>query len=130
MGKLRYAGEPPAERVGRNPLVQAEKRGGGLFELDWRERVGLLRQMVDWQRKLRPLPGGRIELIEIVTHCEPFRAIINKERGVPIPKNTTVPENQPKVGVDPVGMDRNKQRIWILDSKLHIFHVQGRQLIP
>lgn len=53
LGKLRYAGEPAAERLGRNPLVQAERKGGGLFELDWRERAGLLRQLVDWQCELR-----------------------------------------------------------------------------
>jgi hypothetical protein len=49
LGRLRYAGEPPAERVSRNPLVKAAERGGGLFELHWRERAGLLRQLVDWQ---------------------------------------------------------------------------------
>lgn len=49
LGRLRYAGEPPGERVERNPLRQIEKKGGGLFELDWRERASMLRQLVDWQ---------------------------------------------------------------------------------
>jgi len=51
LGRLRYAGEPLAERAGRNPIKQIEQRGGGLFELDWRERAKLLRQLVDWQRE-------------------------------------------------------------------------------
>lgn len=48
-GRLRDWHESLDVRVSRNPLKQAEERGGGLFELDWRERAKLLRQMVDWQ---------------------------------------------------------------------------------
>ena len=51
LGRLRYIGEPLEVRANKNPLKQIEQRGGGLFELDWRERAKLLRQMVDWQCK-------------------------------------------------------------------------------
>lgn len=49
LGRLRYQGEPAADRVQRNPLKRMEEKGGGLFELDWAERARLLRQLVDWQ---------------------------------------------------------------------------------
>lgn len=52
LGRLRYSGEPVSVRLEKNPIAQMEARGGGLFELDWRERAKLLRQLVDWQCKL------------------------------------------------------------------------------
>jgi hypothetical protein len=51
LGRLRYTGEPASVRLGKNPIAQVEARGGGLFELGWRERAALLRQLVDWQCK-------------------------------------------------------------------------------
>lgn len=53
LGRLRYSGEPVAERVKKNPILQVESRGGGLFELDWKDRAKLLRQLVDWQCEFR-----------------------------------------------------------------------------
>ena len=52
LGRLRYSGEPLVDRTRKNPLKRIEEQGGGLFELDWRERACLLRQLVDWQREL------------------------------------------------------------------------------
>jgi hypothetical protein len=49
LGRLRYPGEPDSERLGRNPMKKIMEQGGGVFELDWRERVKILRQLVDWQ---------------------------------------------------------------------------------
>ena len=49
LGRLRYYGEPPEDRVEKNPIKRMVDQGGGLFELDWRERAKLLRQLVDWQ---------------------------------------------------------------------------------
>lgn len=50
-GRLRQLGEDPRARVERNPIKQMEKKGQGIFELDWQERAKLLRQLVDWQRE-------------------------------------------------------------------------------
>lgn len=60
LGRLRYLGEDPKDRVLRNPLKQMEARGGGLFELDWHERARLLRQLVDWQCECRSRGAGLI----------------------------------------------------------------------
>lgn len=49
LGRLRYYGEPPRDRVDKNPIKRIMEKGGGLFELDWRDRAKLLRQLVDWQ---------------------------------------------------------------------------------
>lgn len=49
LGRLRYIGEPVSERAAKNPIKQQVDRGGGIFEMDWRERIKLLRQLVDWQ---------------------------------------------------------------------------------
>ena len=49
---MRYAGEPDSERLGRNPMKRIMEQGGGIFELDWRERAKILRQLVDWQCRL------------------------------------------------------------------------------
>lgn len=54
LGRLRYYGEPPQDRVEKNPIKRMVDQGGGLFELDWRERAKLLRQLVDWQCKSLP----------------------------------------------------------------------------
>ena len=53
LGRLRYVGEPLVERARKNPIKRIEEQGGGLFELDWRERAKLLRQLVDWQCEFR-----------------------------------------------------------------------------
>lgn len=52
LGRLRGPNEERAARVQKNPLVQIESKGGGLFELGWYERARLLRQLVDWQCEL------------------------------------------------------------------------------
>ena len=57
LGRLRYAGEPLADRLGKNPIKRMAETGGGLFELDWRERAKLLRQLVDWQREFACVIG-------------------------------------------------------------------------
>lgn len=53
LGRLRYYGEPPQDRVDKNPIKRMMEKGGGIFELDWRDRAKLLRQLVDWQCELR-----------------------------------------------------------------------------
>jgi len=49
LGRLRYIGEPVNERVGKNPIKKQVDKGGGIFEMDWRDRAKMLRQLVDWQ---------------------------------------------------------------------------------
>jgi len=49
LGRLRYFGEPLNERVAKNPIKKQVEKGGGIFEMDWRDRVKMLRQLVDWQ---------------------------------------------------------------------------------
>lgn len=49
LGRLRGPDEERNFRAKRNPLLQMEAKGGGLFEMDWHERARLLRQLVDWQ---------------------------------------------------------------------------------
>lgn len=69
LGRLRGPGEDKSARVKKNPLVQIERRGGGLFELDWYERARLLRQLVDWQRELK-LPVSQLTC-SLTFGCDP-----------------------------------------------------------
>ncbi|KAL7423050.1 hypothetical protein Q5752_002349 [Cryptotrichosporon argae] len=117
LGRLRYAGEEPIERTKRNPIRQVEERGGGLFELDWRERAALLRQLVDWQ----------------LTHSDAVRAVIAREYKVE-PKGRKRTEEEKKRDADrkangdvnslaimPLGHDRARNRIWSLDSSARLY---------
>jgi hypothetical protein len=97
-----------------------EEKGGGIFEMDWYERAKLLRQMVDWQCEC----GVGVVWVDLttrpdlVTHAETIRAIINADNNVSsskAQKAVTVPEGGTKV--EPIGMDRNKNRIWHLDCE-------------
>ncbi|WVO18106.1 hypothetical protein L204_105808 [Cryptococcus depauperatus] len=105
LGRLRYYGEPTWDRAKKNPLKRMEEKGGGLFELDWRERVRLLRQLVDWQ----------------LTYSELIRNIINSsQKSVPKPKkgssskNVTKEEETSSIIVEPLGQSRNRQHSWRL----------------
>jgi hypothetical protein len=62
LGRLRYFGEPLNERVAKNPIKKQIEKGGGIFEMDWRDRVKMLRQLVDWQRMFT-FSSSRSELI-------------------------------------------------------------------
>ncbi|WOO76837.1 uncharacterized protein LOC62_01G000452 [Vanrija pseudolonga] len=101
LGRLRYLGEDPKDRVLRNPLKQMEARGGGLFELDWHERARLLRQLVDWQ----------------LTHSEVIRAIIKEHE----PTSKRSGELDAAIKTEPIGLDRGKSRIWSLDSSARLY---------
>ncbi|KAL1413154.1 hypothetical protein Q8F55_000903 [Vanrija albida] len=101
LGRLRYPGEDPKERVLRNPLKQIEARGGGLFELDWHERARLLRQLVDWQ----------------LTHSDAIRAIIKEHE----PTSKRSGELDAAIKTEPIGLDRGKSRIWSLDSSVRLY---------
>lgn len=68
VGRLRDDDEAPDARERRNPLKQIEERGGGLFELHWKERVRLLRQLVDWQ-------------CECKASCQPDASDARRERA-------------------------------------------------
>ncbi|KIR57050.1 hypothetical protein I315_00211 [Cryptococcus gattii Ru294] len=112
LGRLRHQGEPAADRAQRNPLKKMEEKGGGLFELDWAERARLLRQLVDWQ----------------LTHSEHIRAIINNaKRGPEIkPKKGTaskkpLQDEAPSISIEPLGQNRNRQRIWALDDSWRLY---------
>nr|ODN85338.1 hypothetical protein L203_04947 [Cryptococcus depauperatus CBS 7841] len=112
LGRLRYYGEPTWDRAKKNPLKRMEEKGGGLFELDWRERVRLLRQLVDWQ----------------LTYSELIRNIINSsQKSVPKPKkgssskNVTKEEETSSIIVEPLGQSRNRQRIWALDDSWRLY---------
>ncbi|UOH80730.1 hypothetical protein LQV05_003387 [Cryptococcus neoformans] len=112
LGRLRYQGEPAADRVRRNPLKRMEEKGGGLFELDWAERARLLRQLVDWQ----------------LTHSEHIRTIINNAKRGPeakAKKGTASKRPQqdeaPSISIEPLGQNRNRQRIWALDDSWRLY---------
>jgi hypothetical protein len=121
MGRLRYPGEPLGERMEKNPIRQMESQGGGLFELSWWERAKLLRQLVDWQcasTRWLLVVSEIIDEVDVVTHSETIRAIINADNNVSTAKQqkmVTVPEGGTKV--EPLGMDRSKNRIWQLDCE-------------
>jgi hypothetical protein len=51
-----------------------------------------------------------------VTDCEQIRAIINSQNGLGT-KGVKVPDSVDKVAIEPLGMDRDKNRIWALDSQ-------------
>ena len=58
----------------------------------------------------------------IVTDCEQIRAIINQQNHLGT-KGVKAPEID-KVAIEPLGMDRDKQRIWALDSQFHFFLIR------
>ncbi|EIW67671.1 hypothetical protein TREMEDRAFT_14561, partial [Tremella mesenterica DSM 1558] len=107
LGRLRYVGEPLETRTYKNPLKQVEKRGGGLFELNWRERAKLLRQMVDWQ----------------LVHADNIRTIINRKYriGETGRKKAEPHIEEADILIEPLGLDRNKNRIWSLDSSGRLY---------
>ncbi|OXG18707.1 hypothetical protein C366_02816 [Cryptococcus neoformans Tu401-1] len=112
LGRLRYQGEPAADRVQRNPLKRMEEKGGGLFELDWAERARLLRQLVDWQ----------------LTHSEHIRTIINNAKRGPEAKSKKgtaskrpLQDEAPSISIEPLGQNRNRQRIWALDDSWRLY---------
>ena len=122
LGRLRYPGEPLSHRVKLNPILQAEEKGGGLFELDWRERAKLLRQLVDWQCKSSTAEHKQSDEEMQVTHAESIRTVINREFKVGDGKGTKKPPVEPiedgeTIVTNPLGQDRDKQRIWALDSE-------------
>ncbi|WVQ73318.1 hypothetical protein IAR50_002886 [Cryptococcus sp. DSM 104548] len=109
LGRLRYPGEPMGARAARNPIKRVEARGGGLFEMDWRERVGLLRQLVDWQ----------------LTHSANIRDTINtassSSTAKPKKGSKKPAEEAPTINVDPLGLNRDKQRVWSLDDSWRLY---------
>ena len=58
-----------------------------------------------------------------MTDCDSIRAIINSQNSLPT-KGTKVPDSQDKVAIDPLGKDRNNNRIWALDSQF-CFSIRG-----
>jgi hypothetical protein len=112
-GRLQYSGEPIADRAKKNPIFQAEQRGGGLFELSWIERAKLLRQLVDWQRELRT----HVTQLMPVTHAEGIRGIIQKEYKFTDAKTKAVEGLSTSIQVAPLGLDRDKKRIWSFDCE-------------
>ncbi|KAK8858751.1 hypothetical protein IAR55_002980 [Kwoniella newhampshirensis] len=108
LGKLRHYGEPKNARAKNNPLVKVEEKGGGLFELDWVERVRLLRQMVDWQ----------------LTHSESIRSIVNREYGVVEGKGKKSAEpvsNTESIVIPTLGLTRDRGRIWGFDDSWRLW---------
>ncbi|WVQ85019.1 hypothetical protein IAT38_007183 [Cryptococcus sp. DSM 104549] len=112
LGRLRYHGEPAGERAANNPLKRVEEQGGGLFELDWRERARLLRQLVDWQ----------------LAHAESIRAIVNQEWKVAetskkksVTAKYSLPDDAPPIKVEPIGHTRDRMRVWSVDSSWHLW---------
>ncbi|TYJ56437.1 hypothetical protein B9479_002840 [Cryptococcus floricola] len=109
LGRLRYPGESMGARVERNPIKRVEAKGGGLFEMDWRDRVALMRQLVDWQ----------------LTHSANIRDTVNTASS----SSTTKPkkgsnkpvEEVPAINVEPLGLNRDKQRVWSLDDSWRLY---------
>ncbi|WWC62776.1 uncharacterized protein I303_105373 [Kwoniella dejecticola CBS 10117] len=111
LGRLRYYGEHSSERAAKNPVRRAEERGGGIFELDWSERVLLLRQMVDWQ----------------LTHSDSIRDKINRE----FPANTrdskakkvgpAETNDKDSITISELGLTRDRARVWAFDDSWRLY---------
>ncbi|WVW84883.1 hypothetical protein I302_106918 [Kwoniella bestiolae CBS 10118] len=110
LGRLRYYGEPSNARAAKNPITQVEARGGGLFELDWRERASLLRQLVDWQLT-------HSDSIRNVIHRE-FPAKANDSRGK---KPQLENEARDSIIVKELGLTRDRARIWSFDDSWRLY---------
>ncbi|KAK4684593.1 hypothetical protein P7C73_g5580, partial [Tremellales sp. Uapishka_1] len=125
LGRLRYSGEPLQARAAKNPIKQIEEKGGGLFELDWRERSKLLRQLVDWQRGCLNVSFPMIlaELAWSVSHAEAIRNIVNTEFKVGISNAKRAPADlaENSILTEPLGNDRDKNRIWAFDASGRIY---------
>ncbi|WWC70942.1 uncharacterized protein I206_104894 [Kwoniella pini CBS 10737] len=111
LGRLRYYGEPSNARAAKNPIRQVEERGGGIFELDWTEKVAILRQMVDWQ----------------LTHSESIRDKINKEFPANArdskAKKAPPPELNDKdtITIKELGLTRDRARVWSFDDSWRLY---------
>ncbi|WVQ96511.1 hypothetical protein IAU59_003616 [Kwoniella sp. CBS 9459] len=106
LGRLRYPGEPLNERAARNPIKQIEEKGGGIFELDWRERVKMLRQLVDWQ----------------LSHAENIRNIINREFDGKAKKASEADMNdKDSIVMKTLGQNRDRARVWAMDDSWRLY---------
>ncbi|OCF46019.1 hypothetical protein I317_00107 [Kwoniella heveanensis CBS 569] len=111
LGRLRYPGEPLNQRAARNPIKQIEEKGGGIFELDWKERIKMLRQLVDWQ----------------LSHAENIRNIINREfpakAGDSRAKKGAEAEVNEKdsIVMNTLGQNRDRARIWAMDDSWRLY---------
>ncbi|WVR06507.1 hypothetical protein IAU60_003538 [Kwoniella sp. DSM 27419] len=110
LGRLRYAGESMSTRGEKNPLKRIEKLGGGLFELDWKERVRILRQLVDWQ----------------LTHSEPIRNMINREFPAKAldsraKKPSTETADKDSIVTRELGLNRDRARVWAFDDSWRLY---------
>lgn len=65
-----------------------------------------------------------------MTECDQIKAIINSQNHIALPKTTRVPESLDKVSIEPIGLDRNKNRIWALDSQYSSFSSVGTDANP
>ncbi|ORY25948.1 hypothetical protein BCR39DRAFT_498733 [Naematelia encephala] len=105
LGRLLHGGETVEDRVEKNPIRRMQKENKGLFELDWQERVKLLRQLVDWQ----------------LTACPAIRSVIDNEwKFAPKLKKDPVSIDY-SVHTEPLGQDRLKNRIWALDDSGRLY---------
>ncbi|WVF68996.1 hypothetical protein IAT40_003770 [Kwoniella sp. CBS 6097] len=111
LGRLRYPGEPLNERAAKNPIRQIEEKGGGIFELDWKERVKMLRQLVDWQ----------------LSHAENIRNMINREFPAKVmdgkgKKAAEADVNEKdSIVMKTLGQNRDRSRIWAMDDSWRLY---------
>ncbi|CAK9784403.1 hypothetical protein CC85DRAFT_289190 [Cutaneotrichosporon oleaginosum] len=117
LGRLRGPNEEKQARVKKNPIAQMEKKGGGIFELDWYERARLLRQLVDWQLSHSDV------IREKVKEAQAKKDEANKKklkRKNPDADEEKVDKNA-DIWIEPVGLDRNKNRIWSIDKSARLY---------
>ncbi|WRT67967.1 uncharacterized protein IL334_004941 [Kwoniella shivajii] len=111
LGRLRYYGEPSSARAENNPIKRMEEKGSGIFELDWRERVTLLRQLVDWQLT-------HSESIRNIIHREfPAKAMDSKAKRPP-PAEITEKDS---IVVKELGLNRDRARVWAFDDSWRLY---------
>ena len=73
-----------------------------------------------------------------MVHSDVIRAVINIEHKMPTAKKDKEMKGLPvtddaKVQLDPLGLDRDKNRIWSFDSKSHLHthsHATDQQTLP
>ncbi|GMK57315.1 hypothetical protein CspeluHIS016_0401490 [Cutaneotrichosporon spelunceum] len=117
LGRLRGPNEDKQARVKKNPIAQIEKKGGGIFELDWYERARLLRQLVDWQLSHSDV------IREKIKDAQAKKDEANKKkpkRKNPEPEEEKV-DKSAEIWIEPIGLDRNKNRIWSLDKSARLY---------
>ncbi|BEI86219.1 hypothetical protein CcaverHIS002_0605060 [Cutaneotrichosporon cavernicola] len=119
LGRLRGPNEDKQTRVKKNPIAQIEKKGGGNIRARLvRARARLLRQLVDWQLSHSDMIREKIKDAQAkkdeANKKKPKRKNPETEEGEKVDKSA-------EIWIEPVGLDRNKNRIWSLDKSARLY---------